>query len=166
VRSQEWDPHRFRQLLTEIQEQAGLDDTAMADMAGRSRSMVNRWRSRAENRPDYEPVARLAQELTNRHPAVRNLAQELFVATGYAPATTPSDGAPTIDPSIELPPGFDPDLLPRALVEIYGIHDTPLHVRELLANMWRVAMGESVPGMEHVMPSSRRDADGRRSTAN
>lgn len=76
---------------------AGLKDTGMnesqiARAAGVGRSTVNRW-ARGANRPDHDPVRRLAAAVFRRRP---DIARELVEASGY-PWTEP-DAAPEPPP--------------------------------------------------------------------
>ena len=80
---------------------AGLKDTGMnesqiARAAGVGRSTVNRW-ARGANRPDHDPVRRLAAAVFRRRP---DLARELVEASGY-PWSEPTEApAPRIPPDV------------------------------------------------------------------
>lgn len=82
VRTDDWDRQRFQSLLQAIQERTGLSDGDMGELAGRSRSQINRW-TRAESQPTYQPIRQLAEALATKHPNIASLAGQLLIAAGY-----------------------------------------------------------------------------------
>jgi transcriptional regulator with XRE-family HTH domain len=101
VRTPKWDRERFGELLKEIGDRAHLDQGGLAELAGRSRSQINRW-TRSENQPAYDAVARLATAITGRYPHLSDLAREFMIAAGYqdgppAQDATPPSGNPASD---------------------------------------------------------------------
>jgi transcriptional regulator with XRE-family HTH domain len=84
-----WAPERFRAVLAELQDKSGLSDAEIGDLAGKSRSQVNRW-SRAENQPSFDGLNNLARALRAKgySPELVALGEELLQAAGY---TTPAE---------------------------------------------------------------------------
>jgi transcriptional regulator with XRE-family HTH domain len=77
-----WDSARFREVLRLIKDRTGLSQEQLANLAGRHRTQFNRW-TRAENKPGYDAVARLASEIIASHPEAADLAKELLTSAGY-----------------------------------------------------------------------------------
>lgn len=84
MRTEKWDRETFRTVLATIRDRTNLTEAGLAELAGRSRSQVNRW-TRAENQPDYEPVRRLVDGLERYGTEARKLGVQLLEAAGYAP---------------------------------------------------------------------------------
>lgn len=76
---------------------AGMNESRIARLAGVGRSTVNRW-ARGANRPEHDPVRRLAANVFHGHP---DLARELVEASGY-PWAEPTEAPqpPPIPPEV------------------------------------------------------------------
>ena len=93
---EEWSGTRVAAALARLGD-AGYPQSRLARMAGVNRSQVNRW-SRAENRPGYDAVRKLAAGLWRAHP---DLARELVEASGYAWSEPPeAPPEPLVDPEV------------------------------------------------------------------
>ncbi len=101
VRTPNWDRERFGELLKEIGDRAHLDQGGLAELAGRSRSQINRW-TRSENQPAYDAVARLASAITDQYPHLADHARKFMIAAGYGddplaqPVGTPAPSSNTV----------------------------------------------------------------------
>ncbi|MBG0828491.1 helix-turn-helix transcriptional regulator [Planomonospora sp. ID67723] len=84
MRTTTWDRDAFRSALEEICKHAHLSQADLAQLAGRSRSQINRW-TRSENQPAYEALAQLATNLAARFPHLADLTRRLVSAAGYDP---------------------------------------------------------------------------------
>jgi transcriptional regulator with XRE-family HTH domain len=93
---EEWSGTRVAAALARLGD-SGYTQSRLARMAGVNRSAINRW-SRAENRPGYDAVRRLAVAVWRAHP---DIARELVEASGYPwqePAELPPE--PLVDPEV------------------------------------------------------------------
>lgn len=101
VRTEGWQPDRFRETLKQISDRTGLGDKDLATLTGRSRSQVNRWR-RAEHQPDFPSLQRLADGLRQYGPEIQQLGADLLDAAGYEPViqvTAPEPGTTEARPT-------------------------------------------------------------------
>lgn len=99
VHTTEWDREALRKTLREIMERTQLSQTAIGRIAGRDRTMANRWAS-GRSRPTFEAAAALAAAIRQEHP---DLADRLLEAAGYRePAHDRSPPTVTPDPARQL----------------------------------------------------------------
>lgn len=80
----EWDREELRNTLQQIMERADLSQTAVGELAGRNRSMANRWLS-GQSRPTYEAAIKFATAVGQQHPALADLVDRFVRAAGYRP---------------------------------------------------------------------------------
>lgn len=84
----EWNREELRNTLQQIMERADLSQTAVGELAGRNRSMANRWLS-GQSRPTYEAAVKFAAAVGQQHPALADLVDRFVRAAGYQPPGTP-----------------------------------------------------------------------------
>jgi transcriptional regulator with XRE-family HTH domain len=65
-------------------DRADLSQSEVGRLAGRNRTMANRWLS-GQSRPTYEAAAAFADAIAQRHPALTDLARRFLQAAGYRP---------------------------------------------------------------------------------
>lgn len=95
----EWDREALQSTLKEIMERAELSQAAIGQIAGRDRTMANRWVT-GRSRPTFEAASALAASLSAQHP---DLAKRLLDAAGYrAPDHDRSPPQPTSQPTAVL----------------------------------------------------------------
>ncbi|GAA2990205.1 hypothetical protein GCM10017559_07770 [Streptosporangium longisporum] len=78
----EWDRTALTATLRKIMEKAELSQAAVSEMAGRDRTMANRWLS-GKHQPTYEAAAQLAATLTRQRPDLSSLARQFLIAAGH-----------------------------------------------------------------------------------
>jgi transcriptional regulator with XRE-family HTH domain len=91
-----WSGPRIAAAIARLKD-TGMNESQIARTAGVGRSTVNRW-ARGANRPDHDPIRRLADAAFRRHP---DTARELVEASGYAwaePVEAP--GPPPVPPDV------------------------------------------------------------------
>ncbi|GAA4100729.1 helix-turn-helix domain-containing protein [Nonomuraea soli] len=91
MHSTTWDREKFGEILKKIGERAQLSPAEIAELAGRSRSQVNRW-TRSENQPGYDALRRFADNLARDFPDLAPLGAELLEAAGYGPTSADVGG--------------------------------------------------------------------------
>jgi transcriptional regulator with XRE-family HTH domain len=94
VHTTEWDREELRETLQAIMERADLSQAAVGQLAGRNRTMANRWLG-GQSRPTYEAATAFATAIGETYPDLTHLADRFLRAAGYR---TPSeDGTPPED---------------------------------------------------------------------
>ncbi|MFI7644272.1 hypothetical protein [Nonomuraea sp. NPDC049400] len=96
----EWDRDLLRQTLTEIMNRANLNQAAVGRLAGRDRTMANRW-LKGQHQPNYEAALNFARAIALKYPHLAPLSEEFLRAAGYL-ATSDVDG------ETSPPPAGDP----------------------------------------------------------
>lgn len=91
VHTTEWDRDLLRDALREIMDRAGLTQAEVGRLAGRDRTMANRW-LKGQHQPNYEAAARFAAAITEQRPDLSRLVQDFLTAAGYPPASGREDG--------------------------------------------------------------------------
>lgn len=81
----EWDRDVLRETLREIMDRADLSQSTVGKLAGRDRTMANRW-LKGQSRPTYEAATTLAAAIGEHYPALTPLAERFVAAAGYRPA--------------------------------------------------------------------------------
>ncbi|SEN90412.1 helix-turn-helix domain-containing protein, partial [Nonomuraea pusilla] len=71
----EWDRDLLRETLHEIMERAELNQAAVGRLAGRDRTMANRWLG-GQHRPTYESAIRFTQAIAEQYPALSQLGDQ------------------------------------------------------------------------------------------
>lgn len=88
----EWDRDLLRETLHEIMRRADLTQAAVGKLAGRDRTMANRWLN-GRHQPNYEAAARFAAAISQQRPDLTGLVRQFLAAAGYPPAA--SDNEPS-----------------------------------------------------------------------
>lgn len=109
----EWDRDLLRDTLHEIMERADLNQAAVGKLAGRDRTMANRW-LKGQHQPTYEAAARFASAIAEQHPQLSDMAQRFLSAAGYPQASEP-------DPVTATASGGQPNSPEDALRELRKI---------------------------------------------
>jgi transcriptional regulator with XRE-family HTH domain len=148
VRTEKWDRETFRTVLAAIRDRTHLTELELANLAGRSRSQVNRW-TRAENQPDYEPVRRLVDGLEQYGPQVRQLGVQLLEAAGYSPPE-PTAHVSQANLTVSAPPE------PGVQVERY---DDNRHVHLGVTVDTQVTMEEAIASLGDLSPHEQGTID-------
>jgi transcriptional regulator with XRE-family HTH domain len=89
VHTTEWDRDLLRTTLQEIMNQADLTQAAVGELAGRDRTMANRWLS-GRHQPTYEAASRFTAALRARRPDLGDLLDRFMRAAGYETHTQPA----------------------------------------------------------------------------
>lgn len=110
----EWDRDLLRETLQEIMDQADLSQSAVGRLAGRDRTMANRW-LKGQHQPNYDAAITFTQALTNEYPHLASLGERFLRAAGYRPATDLGDN-PARTSQSEL--AIDPERTLMALRKI------------------------------------------------
>lgn len=94
-----WDRDLLREALEEIMDRAGLSQAAVGKLAGRDRTIANRWLS-GVHKPAYDAATRFASAIAHQYPELSGLAQKFLTSAGYSPASVADVQAPaaTNDP--------------------------------------------------------------------
>jgi len=82
VHTTDWDRTALRTILGTIMERAGLSQGAIGKLAGRDRTMANRWIT-GKHQPTYESAAQLAAALVEQRPDLADLARQFMIAAGH-----------------------------------------------------------------------------------
>lgn len=91
----EWSGPRIAAAIAALKG-AGISEQRIAKLAGVNRSTANRW-ARGTNRPDHDPVRRLAAAVWRGHPRE---ARELVEASGYPWAEPEPIPEPAVPPEV------------------------------------------------------------------
>lgn len=105
-----WEGPRFRELLQQVMDSAGLTQKDVAAIAGVSQAMASRW-LRADHRPGFDALQRLAAAVRERRPSLAPVVNDLLLAAGYGSAVPP-DSEPAAAPAEVEPPDPVKLLLP------------------------------------------------------
>lgn len=82
VHTTEWDRDLLQKTLQKIMKHASLSQAAVGELAGRDRTMANRWLS-GRHQPAYDAASRFANAITSHHPEIADLAEQFMAAAGY-----------------------------------------------------------------------------------
>ncbi|WP_436759418.1 helix-turn-helix domain-containing protein [Streptosporangium sp. V21-05] len=111
----EWDRAALRTALDAIMEKAELSQTAVGELAGRDRTMANRWLS-GKHQPNYEAAARFAAAIAQQRPDLADLARQFMIAAGYGDRISGSMTA--LLPPLEASPTGTSDVLRQAVQDL------------------------------------------------
>ncbi|MFF3443566.1 helix-turn-helix domain-containing protein [Streptosporangium sp. NPDC002721] len=111
----EWNRAALRDTLDAIMDRAKLSQTAVGELAGRDRTMANRWLS-GKHQPNYEAAARFAAAIAEQRPDLADLAQQFMIAAGYGDRITGSVSA--VLPPLEASATGTSDALRQAMTDL------------------------------------------------
>ncbi|MGC5012604.1 helix-turn-helix domain-containing protein [Streptosporangium sp. DT93] len=111
----EWDRTALRDTLDAIMERADLSQAAVGRLAGRDRTMANRWLT-GKHQPAYEAAARFAAAITEQRPDLADLAQQFMAASGYGDRI--AGDTTSLLPSLEASAVGASDVLRRAVADL------------------------------------------------
>lgn len=86
VHTTEWDRAAVRSILEAIMKRAKLSQGDLGKLAGRDRTMANRWIT-GKHQPTYESAAQLAAAITAQRPDLADLTRQFMVAAGHGDRT-------------------------------------------------------------------------------
>ena len=95
VHTPEWDSDLLRATLKDIMDRANLTQAAVGELAGRDRTMANRW-LKGLHQPNFEAASRFTAAVRARRPDLGDLVDTFMRAAGYGgpPSTaTPATSA-------------------------------------------------------------------------
>jgi transcriptional regulator with XRE-family HTH domain len=78
----EWDRDLLRKTLQEIMDRGGLNQAEVGRLAGRDRTMANRWLA-GQHRPAYASAISFANALAEQYPHLTSLSEQFLRAAGY-----------------------------------------------------------------------------------
>lgn len=88
----EWDRDLLRETLQEIMKRADVTQSDIGRLAGRNRTMANRWLA-GQHRPSHESAITFANSFAAQYPHLADLSEQFLQAAGYSSDASQKDGS-------------------------------------------------------------------------
>lgn len=89
----EWDRGLLRETLQEIMKRADVTQSDIGRLAGRNRTMANRWLA-GQHRPSHESAITFANSFAAQYPHLADLSEQFLQAAGYQAAEASGKDGP------------------------------------------------------------------------